>query len=561
MAALGTERAKIRAAGAAPIALLVAAAVWATPVVIAQDDELSEEDHDALVYHLNVIAGDPGWPQESVNAANAILSSPRYTPLAWEGFFTEYFTDYTFTDRLYNYLQYPVFYWFDDVVHVKLQTGLDGPLMLVNVDPDWETAIAGPGTSFADDPALREDLYSSQNMLTGIGLNHLLPEEIRWTIFDHFIALIDQHPAVLRKSVTLDRADQPYFGLFRMQAYMTLMAAAPELDAIRKAEVAATLDLTGFFLDIWNDFTCLLLENNLTDDPQRQFIYDYLNLVPPGLHNLASITINELLGNTPPYQDRTYGPWRPCGGVNIFGCSIGYYHENSFPPDVPPGMVDGYCVVVAHEVNHVVDAYYVAGGPVLSARRAALLDAAGSEHLNYLRSMFEDGFFLENPQEFFASIANQWFTDSARTVELGLVRFDAGWLEPINQALFFAEVYSQGGNSSLFYTIDTAGSMTRETVPLGRDANGHINELVFDGLRYMFDLDEAGNVTGYTAAPACPGDLDGDGDVDLTDLAVLLSHYGMTSGAIYEDGDLDEDGDVDLADLAALLAAYGTTCE
>jgi len=56
-----------------------------------------------------------------------------------------------------------------------------------------------------------------------------------------------------------------------------------------------------------------------------------------------------------------------------------------------------------------------------------------------------------------------------------------------------------------------------------------------------------------------PGDLDGDGDVDLSDLAQLLAHYGMTEGATYEDGDLDGDGDVDLADLAALLAVYGTT--
>ncbi len=65
-----------------------------------------------------------------------------------------------------------------------------------------------------------------------------------------------------------------------------------------------------------------------------------------------------------------------------------------------------------------------------------------------------------------------------------------------------------------------------------------------------------------TLCPAgCPGDLDGDGDVDLTDLATLLTNYGMTSGATYEDGDLDADADVDLTDLAALLGVYGTTCD
>jgi hypothetical protein len=58
----------------------------------------------------------------------------------------------------------------------------------------------------------------------------------------------------------------------------------------------------------------------------------------------------------------------------------------------------------------------------------------------------------------------------------------------------------------------------------------------------------------------CPGDLDYDGDVDLSDLAQLLAHYGTAGGARYEHGDLDLDGDVDLSDLAALLAVYGTTC-
>jgi len=84
---------------------------------------------------------------------------------------------------------------------------------------------------------------------------------------------------------------------------------------------------------------------------------------------------------------------------------------------------------------------------------------------------------------------------------------------------------------------------------------------------YDFAADLTRSIAGFLADYAvvivqpCEGDLDGDRDVDLNDLAILLANYGMTSGAEYEDGDLDGDEDVDLNDLALLLAVYGTTCE
>ncbi len=58
----------------------------------------------------------------------------------------------------------------------------------------------------------------------------------------------------------------------------------------------------------------------------------------------------------------------------------------------------------------------------------------------------------------------------------------------------------------------------------------------------------------------CPGDLDGDGEVDLSDLSALLTHFGTVAGAGPEDGDIDGDGDVDLADLSELLTSFGTSC-
>lgn len=65
--------------------------------------------------------------------------------------------------------------------------------------------------------------------------------------------------------------------------------------------------------------------------------------------------------------------------------------------------------------------------------------------------------------------------------------------------------------------------------------------------------------TAITYPPPMPGDLNGDGHVDLSDLAALLSAYGTCTGdpGFVPAADLDSNGCVELTDLAALLANYG----
>ena len=71
-----------------------------------------------------------------------------------------------------------------------------------------------------------------------------------------------------------------------------------------------------------------------------------------------------------------------------------------------------------------------------------------------------------------------------------------------------------------------------------------------------------GNIDLYArdyAGSGCAGDVDGDGDTDLSDLATLLAVYGTTTGdpTYIPEADFNGDGVVDLNDLAYLLSGYG----
>jgi len=72
------------------------------------------------------------------------------------------------------------------------------------------------------------------------------------------------------------------------------------------------------------------------------------------------------------------------------------------------------------------------------------------------------------------------------------------------------------------------------------------------------DFELTGGFWAIATVQFCPGDLDGDGDTDHSDLGILLADWGCV-GSGPEDcpGDLDGDFDTDHSDLGILLADWG----
>ncbi len=320
----------------------------------------------------------------------------------------------------------------------------------------------------------------------------------RAEIYGFLKRMVTANPDYFRKSPAFDYSAFPQMARARERVFRTWIDTLP-LDAGVKLDIASLTGLSGRYLDIWNSFGVWVLDNNSLDAVQLDFLYNCLSMISPSLHDLRAISVNDFLGNA-----RTPMPLNGLAHeVNIFGVRMNQAPENSFPDDVSSSIIPIFCGAAVHEINHVVDVYAVgwSATSALANRRKDLIESAGTDHMNYLRSMIPDGFFKNAPQEFFASMANEWFTDSEKTLRLGLLRFDQGRLDPVNQALFFAEVYSQGGEISYFFKMDPSGNLFRTSVPLRRDGRGRINGMKVGGMCYSFDLDADGDVTSWNGAP------------------------------------------------------------
>jgi hypothetical protein len=418
-----------------------------------------------------------------------------------------------------------------------------------------ETIHAAHGGQLPDalelDAELRLEFVRSHQTLAIPAVEFPSDHPHRQVVFDAYAGLVLAWPDSYARGFSFDESLHPALAWIRERAWRTWRDTV-ELTPQGKAQMIALGQFSGERLVIFDDFGVLLLDNDRLDGPQTDVIHDYLSLIPQDLYLLRAISVTSFLGD-PPFNISLSGLEY---AVNIFGFAVGAASGNQFPADIAPGLTDLFSITVAHEVNHVVDALTIGGSEALSSRRDLLIADAGDDPLNYLRSMFPPGFFTGAPGEFFASISNQWFADSTKTLELGLVRFDNGRPDPINQALFFADIYAQGGETTWFYTTDIQGHVERTSIGLTRNESGQIASMAVGAVRYEFELDAEGRVTAYSTAPAA--DLDGDGRVGVRDFLILLAHWGPCPDWPNTcPADLDGDGVVGIVDFLVLIAHWG----
>jgi hypothetical protein len=403
-------------------------------------------------------------------------------------------------------------------VHAAYPTGLPGQLQ--------------------DDARLRRKYLGAQSTLMAVGRDFYDYAGERWNLYQFIVGEMSNYPAYFSKNLTYDVSTNGVMANVRERFVRSLVDAYPYIYDSLLNDISTAGGFTGAYSNIWREFSVYLMDNNRLDSAQKNSISNYLGVVPRDLHNLRAISVNDFLGSTTPDLSLVGRP----GQVNVFGFPVGTVTENPFPTDVGARTSEVFSIVVAHELNHVVDAYAINNNYNLKARKEALIAAAGPNALHYLRGgagleYLSNGFFTSNPQEFFASIANQWFTDSEQVMELGRVRFTNGIPHPMNQALFFADVYARGQNQTLFYKQSAAGTFGVQTQILARTSTGSIKVLSSAATTWFFGYDAVGGVTNVVKTNGT-GDLDGDGMPDRWEMVNGFDPWEAADGAQDPDGDL-----------------------
>ena len=398
------------------------------------------------------------------------------------------------------------------------------------------------GAALNQDSVLRQTLFGLHQSLRETALT-ILPVTERERLRDWYCDHIALYPQYLTKR-PLDPTTDAFVPYLAGQVWINLFESMPDTFEHRQLTANAA-GLTGIHYDLLLDLGILYIENSRSTPASQQVLYDIAASIPTPLQIVEVVTQNDYLktssGGSMSLKARA--------GVNVFA-QVGDYSEG-FPPQVPQTRIDGFSVVVAHELNHNVELAARRRYSWYDDRKHTLLEQAAPPHLVFkdhrtasfgldlpatqavfLAQGFWDGdpaswaaayndywssgagtgferhwlrdnlkLCIEAPQEAFATLANQYFCSSDVMLQLAVTRWNEGITHGIQQFLFFADVYSLGGNDTRFYRVDTAGQVTTSRPSLTRDEKGHIIGLTTPTTQYIFTVDAEGNVLDLSVNP------------------------------------------------------------
>jgi hypothetical protein len=397
------------------------------------------------------------------------------------------------------------------------------------------------GNRLSKDLKFRQQVFGSLASLQSDLASGLIPQASAEKLFAELAPLAKQYPELLgRQKVNVETS--PYLPILAGQYWVVLLECLPNSIANRKL-VADAIGFQGGYRRLLVDLGVLFIDNNMATTEHLAAMHQLMMAMPRDAWDVETITVAGWLGEgikTQKIRSRT--------GINIFDLPLGRT-EDSFPQDSPrPGVTDVYLICLAHELAHnMLDTVGRKTRPELfEAKFEGLSQAAGPDVIfrspkskgidfaatkknfqklgqwdgdpnhwkdtwdNYFKNkeQFDRSyargnvkFFLDAPQEAFATLANQYFADSQLMLDFCKTRWDAGHRSNINQFLLIADYLSEGTNELDFFTLRPGGALRAVPVQLQRDSRGRITSVRSPNSIAHFKYEDKFLVTDIQLAP------------------------------------------------------------
>jgi len=409
------------------------------------------------------------------------------------------------------------------------------------------------GIVLRTDAAVRSQVFGMLGSLQAELASGTASPESREILFKDLAPLAARYPRLLQRQ-QFDLSTGPHLPFLAAQYWVVLLEVFPG-QVEHRQRVADALNFAGGYRQLLIDFGVLFIDNDTASSEQLLAMHTLLHSIPRATWDVETITVADWLRAPEragvPLQEQRIDPsqyLRSRTGVNIFGMPLGRT-ENSFANDSPrPGITDVYMICLAHEIAHnMLDTVGKRNRPDLFERKfEGLAQAAGPDVVyrspksqgidvavtkeNFRTSGDWDGqettwrdawinyfkgktrfdraysrgniqFFLDAPQEAFATLANQYFADSQLMLEFCKSRWDAGHRSNVNQFLLIADYLSEGGPAINFYTLRPGGGLQVEPVSLKRNDRGLITVLQSKTSVATFGYDDGVLATDFELVP------------------------------------------------------------